>query len=67
MKKILIFALAFLVVIFIGRQALVPKMVERGFARLVTASKMKAFLPAKTAMQGPLRLGSASGEPAPQM
>ena len=38
MKKLLIFALAFLVVIFIGRQALVPKMVERGFAKLVTAN-----------------------------
>ena len=38
MKKILIFALAFLVVIFIGRQVLVPKTVERGFARMVTAN-----------------------------
>ena len=38
MKKFLIFALALLVLLFIGRQVLVPKMVERGFARMVTAN-----------------------------
>lgn len=36
MKKFLIVALASLVVLFIGRQTLVPKMVERGFAKLVS-------------------------------
>jgi len=38
MKKGLVIALALLAVLFIGRQVLVPKMVERGFARMVTAN-----------------------------
>jgi len=36
MKKFLIFALALLVVLFIGRQVLVPKIAERGFERMVS-------------------------------
>ena len=36
MKKLLIFAIAFLAVLFIGRQVLVPKMAERGFERLIS-------------------------------
>ncbi len=35
MKKLAIFALALLAVLFIGRQVLVPKMVEKGFAKMV--------------------------------
>ena len=38
MKKLTLFALILLALIFIGRQVLVPKMVERGFARMVTAN-----------------------------
>jgi len=38
MKKLLIFVLTFLVVLFIGRQVLVPKMMERGFARMTAAN-----------------------------
>lgn len=38
MKKILIFTLGLLAILFIGRQVFVPKMVERGFSRLVTAN-----------------------------
>lgn len=36
MKKIAIFALALLAVIFVARQALLPKIAERGFERTVT-------------------------------
>ena len=38
MKKLTIFALALLALLLIGRQVLVPKMVERGFTRMVTAN-----------------------------
>ena len=38
MKKFIIFALGLLVFLFIGRQVLVPKMVERGFARMISAN-----------------------------
>jgi len=38
MKKILIILLAFLTLLFIGRQVLAPKMIERGFARMVSAN-----------------------------
>ena len=38
MKKLLIFALALLVILFIGRHVVAPKMVERGFARMVAAN-----------------------------
>ena len=38
MKKLLIFALSLLVLLFLGRQVLVPKIIERGFARMVTAN-----------------------------
>ena len=38
MKKGLIFALALLAFLFIGRHVLAPKMVERGFARMVAAN-----------------------------
>ena len=36
MKKLLIFALALLAILFIGRQVLVPKMAERGFEKLIS-------------------------------
>ena len=36
MKKLAIFALALLALLFIGRQVLVPKMVEKGFGKLVS-------------------------------
>lgn len=36
MKKIGLFALAFLALLFLGRQVLVPKMAERGFERLIS-------------------------------
>lgn len=36
MKKIVIVALAFLALLFIGRQVFVPKMAERGFERMVS-------------------------------
>lgn len=36
MKKPLLFALALLAVLFIGRQVLVPKMVEKGFAKMAS-------------------------------
>ena len=35
MKKILIFAIALLALLFIGRQLLVPKIAERGFERTI--------------------------------
>ena len=38
MKKLTLFALILLALIFIGRQVLVPKMVERGFARMTAAN-----------------------------
>ena len=38
MKKLFIFALALLAFLFIGRHVLAPKMVERGFTRMVTAN-----------------------------
>ena len=38
MRKFTIFAIALLVFLLIGRQVLVPKVVERGFARMVTAN-----------------------------
>ena len=38
MKKGLIFALALLAFLFIGRHVLAPKIVERGFTRMVTAN-----------------------------
>ena len=36
MKKLLIFGLGLLVLLFIGRQVLVPKIAERGFERLIS-------------------------------
>ncbi|MEP3890697.1 MAG: MBL fold metallo-hydrolase [Hellea sp.] len=38
MKKLIIFGLALLAVLLIGRQLLVPKMVERSFAKMATAN-----------------------------
>jgi len=38
MKNIYVLALALLTILFIGRQILVPKITERGFAKMVTAN-----------------------------
>ena len=38
MKKFLIIALALLAVLFLGRQILIPKIVEKGFAKMATAN-----------------------------
>lgn len=38
MKKLIIFALALFVILFIGRQVVAPKIIERGFVRMVTAN-----------------------------
>ena len=38
MKKLIIFALALFVILFIGRQVVAPKIIERGFERMVTSN-----------------------------
>jgi hypothetical protein len=38
MKKLTIFALALLTILFVIRHVLAPKMVERGFTRMVAAN-----------------------------
>lgn len=38
MKKLAIFVLGLLIIIFIGRQVLLPKIIERGFVKLAAAN-----------------------------